>query len=474
VATSAFASEYDVIVVGAGSAGLAAAVAASEAGARRVLVLEKDEHAGGNARFSHTGFRAAYDSRDEIRTFVGDVSDLELPGYSVTRYSDDLDRATGGRIDPALRDRLAGDSAAALRWMRTLGIPFVLNRSLEVGGARRFEPGLILAADGLVGHWLRIAVERGIELRLGSAVEDVVIGRGVVAAGRLVRARAVIVCSGGFQASPELRAVHLGSAAGVVRGTRHDTGEVLEALIAHGAGRAGAWDQAVITPVDAASPQAEGGNRMNRYSYPYGITVDLHAQRFFDEGAGGLAETYGAVGRQILARPGGVAFQLFDAAGERLLKAYAYRHASPARARTLRGLAAATALDPVALARTVADYNAACPEEAPFDPALPDGRATQGLRPPKSNWALPLREPPFSAYAVTGGLTFTLGGLAVDDRARVLSSAGEPMRGVFATGDAIGLFHGGYPSGAGQTRNVVFARLAGAGAAAMSTAPEPV
>ena len=469
--TSAFASEYDVIVVGAGSAGLAAAVAASEAGARRVLVLEKDEHAGGNARFSHTGFRAAYDVPDEIEAFVGDVSDLELPGYAVSRYADDLDRFTS---DAALRDRLAGDSAAALRWLRGLGIPFVLNRSLEVGGTRRFEPGLILAADDLVSHWLRIAVERGIELRLGSAVDDIAIGRGVVAGGRLVPAQAVIVASGGFQASPELRAKHLGSAAGVVRGTRHDTGELLEALIAHGAARAGAWDQAVITPVDAASPAAEGGNRMNRYSYPYGITVDCDAQRFLDEGAGGLAETYATVGRQILARPGGVAFQLFDAAGERLLKAYAYRHATPARAGTLRALAAATALDPDALERTVTDYNAACPQQAPFDPALPDGRATQGLDPPKSNWALPLREPPFSAYAVTGGITFTLGGLAVDDRGRVLDRAGAPLRGLFATGDAVGLFHGGYPSGAGQTRNVVFARLAGVGAAAMSTAPETV
>jgi tricarballylate dehydrogenase len=213
---------------------------------------------------------------------------------------------------------------------------------------------------------------------------------------------------------------------------------------------------------------------MNRYSYPYGITVDRDAQRFLDEGAGGLAETYGTVGRQILARPGGVAFQLFDAAGERLLKAYAYRHATPARAGTLRALAAAAALDPDALERTVADYNAACPQDAPFDPARPDGRATQGLEPPKSNWALPLREPPFSAYAVTGGITFTLGGLAVDDRGRVLDGAGAPLHGLFATGDAIGLFHGGYPSGAGQTRNVVFARLAGVGAAAMSTAPGTV
>jgi tricarballylate dehydrogenase len=243
---------------------------------------------------------------------------------------------------------------------------------------------------------------------------------------------------------------------------------VLFALLARGAARAGGWGEAVISPVDAASPPAEGGNAMNRYSYPYGITVDRDGRRFFDEGAGGLAATYGAVGRAILERPGGVAYQLFDAEGERFIKTYAYRHATHARAGTIRGLALAAGLDPDALERTAAAYNAACPHGG-FDPTRPDGCATRGLDPPKSNWARPLTTPPFSAYAVTGGVTFTLGGLAVDEFARVLDTDGDPLPGVFATGDAIGLFRGGYPSGAGQTRNVVFARLAGVGAT--TTAP---
>jgi tricarballylate dehydrogenase len=164
-----------------------------------------------------------------------------------------------------------------------------------------------------------------------------------------------------------------------------------------------------------------------------------------------------------------VAFQLFDAAGERLLKAYAYRHARPLRAGTVGELAARAGIEPSVLERTVHEYNAAARSGAPFDPARPDGRATSGLEPPKSNWAVPLEEPPFSAYAVTGGITFTLGGLRIDARARVLDEAGESLGGVFASGDAVGLFHGSYPSGAGQTRNVVFSRLAGAGAAALAS-----
>ena len=216
--------------------------------------------------------------------------------------------------------------------MRSLGIPFGFNRSVR--GA--FEPGLVLAAQGLVDAWERIAAAHGVQVWTGVAVERVAIGEGVVVGGALIRADAVIVCSGGFQADAALRARHLGTDAGVVRGSRHDTGEVLEALIADGAARAGGWGDAVITPVDADSPPAEGGNRMNRYSYPYGITVDGRGRRFFDEGAGLLADTYSRVGRLLLER--GEAWQVFDAAGERLLKHYAYDHATPRRAATIAEL----------------------------------------------------------------------------------------------------------------------------------------
>ena len=236
------ASACEVIVVGAGSAGLAAAVAAARAGAR-VTVLEKAPTVGGNAAFSHTGFRAAYAPSD-IPAFVRDVDGFELPGYSVADYAADLDR---WRVEPRLRDVLAEDSLPALEWMRSLGIPFAFNRSVR--GA--FEPGLVLAAQGLVAAWERIAAAHGVAVRTGVAVERVAIGEGVVVGGALVRADAVIVCSGGFQANAALRARHLGTDAGVVRGSRHDTGEVLEALIADGAARAGDWGGAVITPVDA-------------------------------------------------------------------------------------------------------------------------------------------------------------------------------------------------------------------------------
>ena len=183
-----------------------------------------------------------------------------------------------------------------------------------------------------------------------------------------------------------------------------------------------------------------------------------------------MSNTYGHVGRSILARPGGMAFQVFDQQGLPFIKTYAYRHARPIEAATLAGLAAGMGIDVAAFERTVAAFNAAVRDDRPFDPTTLDGRHTTGLVPPKSNWAVALTAPPFVAYAVTGGLTFTLGGLSIDPSARVLDTHGVPIAGLYANGDILGLFYGDYPSGAGQTRNAVFGRLAGAGAGAWAIA----
>jgi tricarballylate dehydrogenase len=257
-----------------------------------------------------------------------------------------------------------------------------------------------------------------------------------------------------------------------VRGTPNDTGEVLEMLLAAGAGRDGTWAEAVVSPIDGEAPAVAGGQEMNRYSWTWGITVDRAGRRFFDEGSHHSAEVYGYVGRYIIERAGDHAYQVFDATGMPYLKMYAYQHAREHRAETIRELAAAAGIDPDGLESTVAAFNAAVPVDGPaFDPTRLDGRRTQGVDPPKSNWAVRIETPPFVAYRVRGGLTFTLGGLRIDADARVLDDAGAPIPGLFATGDILGIFHGNYPGGSGQTRNVVFGRLAGEGAAAWSKAP---
>ena len=92
---------------------------------------------------------------------------------------------------------------------------------------------------------------------------------------------------------------------------------------------------------------------------------------------------------------------------------------------------------------------------------------TAGLAIPKSNWANRIETPPYRAYPVTCGITFTFGGVKINDHAQVLNSLREPIKGLYASGDILGLFFHNYPSFTGQTRNAVFSRLAGQHAAAV-------
>ena len=133
---------------------------------------------------------------------------------------------------------------------------------------------------------------------------------------------------------------------------------------------------------------------------------------------------------------------------------------------SIAALAGKIGIEPAVLSDSVARFNRACRADVGFDPRRLDGKSTIGLDPPKSNWAVPLETPPFRAYPVTAGITFTFGGVAVDTEARVLDLSGEPIPGLFASGDVVGLFFHNYPSCTGQTRNAVFSMLAGRNAAA--------
>jgi tricarballylate dehydrogenase len=162
----------------------------------------------------------------------------------------------------------------------------------------------------------------------------------------------------------------------------------------------------------------------------------------------------------VLGQPDAVAYQLYDQKGLKLFR-YPHHQASFHEAGTIAALAVKIGLEPAVLVHTVEEFNRAADETIPFDPTKPDGKATRGLAIPKSNWALRLDTPPFRAYPVTGGITFTFGGLAVTRTGQVLNSIDQPIRGLFASGDIVGLFFHNYPSFTGQTRNAVFSRLAG-------------
>jgi tricarballylate dehydrogenase len=479
----------DIIVIGGGSAAFEAAVAARKAGAGRVVMLEKAPEAeyGGNARYSGTGFRFVHAGADEIRQFVPDVDDalfatMTIPPYSAGDFMADLDRMTQGRMNRALAQTLVEESNAAVHWMRDIGITWEpLKEHAKVGGKRYFERGIAIhVAGGGVGQltqWRRIAEGLGIEIRFESPVcaidGDLRRVEGVAVSGPDgrydLRAKAVIACAGGFQANPEMRARYLAGNTDMmkVRGSKHDTGEVLRLLLDLGVRPAGHWQSGHMSPIDAKAPDfetpqhADGrGNTQSRYDYPFGITVNALGLRFFDEGEAQHSYTYAKTGRAVLGQPGAHAFQIYDQKGLKCLR-YPHHKATFVEADTIADLAAKAGLEPAVLTHTVAEFNGAVADDTPFDPSRLDGKAAKGLAIPKSNWAIRIDEPPFRAYPVTGGITFTFGGVEVNRNAQVMNTIDQPIKGLFASGDIVGLFFHNYPSFTGQTRNAVFGRLAG-------------
>ncbi|TMC05491.1 MAG: FAD-dependent oxidoreductase [Chloroflexi bacterium] len=485
---------YDVVVVGGGNAGYCAAHAALEV-TDRVLLLEKapEAWAGGNSYFTAGVFRCAVESLDEAVDLIEDRDDArlaatDLPRYTRSDFLADLRRVTEGRCDPELAGVLVDEATDTVRWLRTKGLRFRLawdRQSFLVDGRHRFWGGLYVGTvgggKGLVAQHQSAASAAGLRVRYEHAVvglltrpDGAIAGVGCdTPGGRVqVEAGAVVLAAGGFEANPMLRAGYLGPGWDLarVRGTPYNTGEALMAAIGAGAAPAGNWSGCHSTAWDAAAPPTgdrELTNLLTRQSYPLGLIVNSGGERFVDEGADYRNYTYAKYGAAILRQPGALAFQLFDAQTEPLLRQdeYTAPGVSRAEAGSVRELAGRLGIDPDGLERTVAAYNAAI-EPGPFDPSVKDGKRTRGLVPPKSNWALPLERPPFLGFAVTCGITFTFGGLRVDADARVLDRQDRPIPGLTAAGELVGgLFWHNYPGGSGLSAGAVLGRRAGLSAA---------
>ncbi len=485
---------YDVIIVGAGNAALCAAHAAREQ-IGRVLVLEKAPRAwaGGNSYFTAGATRTTYTDLSDLLPLLDNPDDprlaaTDLAPYTPEDFAADMHRVTEGRCDPELTAIMVQEIAPATRWLREKGIRWRLmydRQSFAVGGRHQFWGNLTLGVldggAGLIAQHFAAAESAGLEIRCEHAVigllrDDAGAVNGVVCdtpGGRAAfRAGAVVLASGGFEADPSRRAMYLGPNWDVakVRGTPYNTGEGLQLALDAGAQPYGHWSGCHAIQWDAAAPpfgDLELTNLLSKQSYPQAIVVNREGRRFLDEGADFRNYTYAKYGAEILKQPGALAYQLFDAKTAPLLRQDEYCAPGVSRfeATTIRDLARAIGVDPAALARTVEEYNAAItPDE--FNPAIKDGKRTIGLTPPKSNWALPLDTPPFLAFAVTCGITFTFGGVRIDADARVLDRAGRPVPGLHAAGELVGgLFYHNYPGGSGLASGMVFGRRAGATAA---------
>jgi tricarballylate dehydrogenase len=209
------------------------------------------------------------------------------------------------------------------------------------------------------------------------------------------------------------------------------------------------------------------GDQFQKHSYPFGILINSTGQRFVDEGADFRNYTYAKYGRVVLEQPGQFAWQVFDQKVKHLLRdEYKIRQVTKVAANTIEEFAQKLeSVDAAAFLRTIQGWNAAVRTEVPFNPNIKDGRGTQGLAIDKSNWANTIDAPPFEGYAVTCGVTFTFGGLRINNDAAVLNTDYQPIRGLYAAGELVGgLFYFNYPGGTGLMSGAVFGKIAGASA----------
>ncbi|MEU5598378.1 FAD-dependent tricarballylate dehydrogenase TcuA [Streptomyces sp. NPDC020298] len=486
------AAPWDVIVVGGGNAGFCAAQAARQEGAR-VLVLEKAPRrwAGGNSYFTAGAMRTSHggltDLKDLLEPSARDrFARTDLAPYTEDDFLDDMARVTRGRTDADLARVLAGESRATLDWLRALGLRFELmyhRQAYEVDGRYRFWGGLAVGVvgggKGMIEQHLAAAERTGVRVRFEASVSrlataaDGAVHGVVLAGGEVVESRSVVLAAGGFEADPRMRAAHLGPGwdLALVRGTPYNTGDGIRMALDAGAQSYGHWSGCHAVAWDAGAPvtgDRELTNQLTRGGYPFGIMVNADGRRFVDEGADFRNYTYAKYGAEILRQPGGTAVQVFDAKTAPLLRPeeYASPNVTSVTSGSVPGLARALGIDEDQLCATVKEFNAAV-TGGPFDPTIKDNSRTQGITPPKSHWAQPLDTPPYTAYRVTCGITFTFGGLRIDPDARVLDTSGLPVPGLHAAGELVGgLFYFNYPGGSGLTAGSVFGRRAGRSAAA--------
>jgi tricarballylate dehydrogenase len=442
----------DVLVVGGGCAALCAAIAARRAGATVRMV----EHApaalrGGNARHARN-FRIMHDKPE---WYVPDVYDEEA-------FFKDLVRVTGGLTDERLARILIRGSATIAPWLVENGVRLQDPASGAMPHSRR--TAFFLGGGKATVNVLYATAQK---LGVGIDYDSEVVALGfdnenckadIRHDGRIERAvaKTLVVCSGGHQANLGWLRESFGPAADnfAIRGTPYDTGSMLRLLFDAGAKPVGNEKHAHIVAVDARGPKFDGGIVTRITAIPHGIVVDRNAKRFHDEGEDARKTHFARWGARIAECPDQIAWLILDANGFARALPTAL---APIRADTIAGLATALGLDPVALEATISEFNAAISAEG----------LTTGLTPPKSRGAVALTTPPFVAYPLRPGVTFTHYGVTVDDRLQVMRSDGKPMQHVFAAGMvmAANVLGDGYLAGLGVSLSAVFGRLAGEEAA---------
>jgi tricarballylate dehydrogenase len=484
-----FKYETDVVVVGAGNAAMCAAIAACEKGAN-VIVLEKapESEKGGNTTFTHGSIRFAYNGVDDLKQIMPDLTEEDIEGsdfgtYTEEEFFEDMCRVTDYRTDIELASLLTSESFETMKWLQSHKVRFVPiygRQAFKVDGKFKFWGGMIVESvgggHGLVDSLHKEAIKNGAQVLYNAMATELIHDddgvHGVIFKhhGKTteVRAKAVILASGGFHANQEMRTRYLGPKWDLAhaRGSRFNTGEGIQMALNIGAQAYGNWSGCHSVGGDRYLPNFT--EHFQKLSYPFGIMVNADGKRFVDEGADFRNYTYAKYGKIILEQPGQFAWQIYDQKVAHLLRdEYKGKQVTKVKANSIEELAKKLdGVDPKGFLQEIKEYNEAVRKDIPFNPNVKDGRCTEDLSVRKSNWANTIDEGPFEAYAVTCGITFTFGGLKINTSSEVQDLLSQSIPGLYAAGELVGgLFYFNYPGGAGLMAGSVFGKVAGENAA---------
>ncbi|QHE87480.1 FAD-dependent oxidoreductase [Hydrogenophaga sp. BPS33] len=479
-------NEFDVVVVGHGIAGLCAAVAAMEGGAK-VAVLERapQDESGGCTRYTEAFLRMKSEDAvsDDFEAQLADCASGNLDQNIVRALDAAPDQwsaivRTAPVHDPEFLATFAREAVPAVHWLRDMGVRFIpavtpqLSTRGETaliapsgGGMAMMDALMAKAQAGGVAFFYETAARKLLEDASGSIVGVSAMSKG----NRRVdfSARAVVLASGGFEGSAEMLARYVGLGSTNIRpvalGCHFNRGDGIRMALDVGATPSGDYNAYHATPVDERSGRFEAKILI----FPYGIVLNKQGTRFIDEASTATYDNYDRLCYGIQAQRDGTAYVVVDSKIQDVpdWKKLVYTDKQPIEASTLEELARRIDVPVETLVNTVNGFNAGC-GQGEFDPRKGDHLSTTGVLPPKSHWARPIDQGPFYCYPVVPSGIITYGGIKTDAGAHVLNTEGDRIPGLFAAGAMVGIYYRKYVGGTSVMRGATFGRIAGIAAAA--------